>query len=341
MLAKAQQSKATAWTCFGCLFALLIAVMILSPWGGSPGGLGIRGSETTIVERDKNWRVTKYSIQAGVSRTAWDWAGLIGVPVTLAFLGIWFQSQEQARAAHEAKQQRRLVAEENKEETLQRYLDRISQLLMDRDLTERASALEDPSMDDPVVQSASDLIRARTLSVLRSFSSDGERKSSVIYFLAESQILKKLRLSLADADLSNAHLNWADLGDVNLNGADLSDADLSGANLSRASLGGAKIRRAKLIGTHFRRTNLSEADLTEANLQSANLSGAELMMANLNNADLSEANLFGADLTGANLDGASLKGAHFSNTILPDGKKTGPAHSVFNDQILGMITRSQ
>ena len=262
------------------LFAILL-MLILATFA-SPGGLGIYEQASTKVERDKNWRVIKYSIERNDGKTVWDWLGLIGVPMTLAVLGIWFQSQEQTRASRDAQEQRRLAAEENKEETLQRYFDRVSQLLIEKDLIR----LSDQT-GNPIVESSSDVIRARTLSVLRSFTQDGERKGSVVLFLIETEVLHRLQVSLANSQLSEANLLNANLNEADLTGADLTLANLSGADLARANL-------------------------TRANLSGANLSGANLSYANLSYANLSE----------ANLSGAKFNSTIFKQTICPDGKKT-------------------
>jgi hypothetical protein len=254
---------------------------------GSPGGLGINSQTSTKVERDRNWRVIKYSIERNDGKTVWDWFGLIGVPMTLAVLGIWFQSQEQKRASRDAEEQRRLATEESKEETLQRYLDRVSQLLIEKDLIRQSMVVH-----NPIAESASDVIRARTLSVLRSFSQDGERKGSVIFFLIETDVLHKLKVSLSDSQLAGAKLAAGNLSEADLAGADLTQAYLKYTDLSKADLGAA---------------NLTEANLAEANLRAANLSGA---------------NLSGANLSGAKLRGADLREAIFKQTICPDGKKT-------------------
>jgi hypothetical protein len=117
-----------------CIAAAVIAVVTLGTWllsspRVSPGGWGIYATETVKEERDSNKRVTKYVIEKTDGKTFWDWLELIGVPVTLTILGILFQVLERKRASQEAEEQRRLVAEENKEETLQRYFDRVARLL--------------------------------------------------------------------------------------------------------------------------------------------------------------------------------------------------------------------
>jgi uncharacterized protein YjbI with pentapeptide repeats len=295
---------------------------------GSPGGLGINGDQTIKVERDRNWRVIKYSIDRSEGRTAWDWLGLIGVPATLAALGIWFQSQEQKRASQEAKEQRRLVAEENKEETLQRYFDRVAQLLIEKDLIGLSSSSEQPSS---IVESSSNIIRARTLSVLRSFSDDGDRKASVVLFLYETEILQALKVSLLNANLSAANLCWTNFSGAYLREAGLREAKLCWANLSRANLSKASLSRADLSEANLNNANLSgaslfKANLCWANLSEANFSGAYLREAclikaystgaNLSNAELREANLRRASLSRANLSGANLNNANLSQALL-------------------------
>jgi uncharacterized protein YjbI with pentapeptide repeats len=266
---------------------------------GSPGGLGIAEKNSTKVERDKNWRITKYSIERFEGKTVWDWLGLIGVPTTLAVLGIWFQSQEQKRASREAEEHRRLASEDNKEETLQRYLDRVSQLLIEKNLIR-----ESLTVNNPIVESASDVIRARTLSVLRSFSLDRDRKANVIFFLYETEILKSLKVSLAGADLSVANFRMANLIGINLSGANLRRANFYFANLCGADLCGADLREGFLTGADLYGANLSETKISGSCLIGANLSGA-----NLSNSYLKEVNLFGANLSGANLCEANLCGA--------------------------------
>ena len=94
--------------------------------------------------------------------------------------------------------------------------------------------------------------RARTLSAFRRLN--GERKGSIVRFLAEAKLLEVCDLSGADlgranlvvANLSGASLADANLGGANLTGASLADADLSGAGLLQADLRGADLLQADL-----------------------------------------------------------------------------------------------
>jgi uncharacterized protein YjbI with pentapeptide repeats len=137
-------------------------------------------------------------------------------------------------------------------------------------------SLGDPSFDErqlewkeyQLVESARDLIRARSLSVLRRLGEDGERKGDVVKFLIETEILNKLNISLSGSDLSRANLSWCDLSWARLTGANLIDTHLRKADLSKADLSWAR-----LTGADLSRANLSGAKLTGADLNRANLSG--------------------------------------------------------------------
>mgnify|MGYP001791046152 FL=1 len=80
-----------------------------------------------------------------LGQSFWQWLELLGVPLSLAVLGYLLQRQQrkQARteanqqrkiAAVEAKQQREIAADEEREEILQKYIDRLSTLLVDKNL---------------------------------------------------------------------------------------------------------------------------------------------------------------------------------------------------------------
>jgi uncharacterized protein YjbI with pentapeptide repeats len=325
-----------------------------------PGGLGIGKGQTVTTttettEKDKRGNVVK-SVEVTKSddgKTVWDWLSLLGVPLSLAILGAWLQHNQQERAekfAEEQKnrdekfaeeqrgrdeklasEQRKLAADETKEEVLQGYFDRISALLVDKNLLAIASKLDASRLyytdhikvtppDKPTLEqqelldSAVDVIRARTLSILRRFENDGERKASVIRFLIEADIVSKLNLNLRDADLSDAYLNGAnltgaELSRANLTGANLEDANLSRANLTGAYLDGAYLSRANLTGAYLDGAYLVGANLSRATLEDANLSRATLEDANLSRATLEDANLSRATLVGANLGFANLEGA--------------------------------
>jgi uncharacterized protein YjbI with pentapeptide repeats len=293
-----------------------------------------------------------------LGKTVWDWLDLLGVPLSLAILGYILQRQQQKRSealAREqrerdqilAKEQREIAADEEKEEILQTYFDRLSTVLIDKNIlaiaqkiyisesenkAEKAEIRSQESNhttdEEELFYAAIDVIRARTLSILRRFKDDRERKSSVVRFLIAAEVISKGKLSLHKASLSRVDLSYAPLISANFSEADLRHADLrsailinadlrsailinanlSDANLSDANLLTAKLEDTILISTRFLKANLSMAHLTNANLTISNLSNADLTMTHLRNAILC-----GVDLTNAKLGGADLSGANLSN----------------------------
>lgn len=207
-------------------------------------------------------------------KTLWDVLELLIVPIILAVGALFFNQQ--------ARQNEEKIAEDhNREEALQKYLDKMTELLIDEDLRQSPEGSECRSV-----------ARSRTLTTLRTL--DGTRKGLLLRFLYESKLLDKGKaiIRLKDVDLSGADLGFAHLNEADLYGADLYRADLSGAHLNRA--------------------DLRKADLSEANLLLADLSDANLAEAILDKADLSGAHLNGADLRMADLSGVDLRFVHLS-----------------------------
>src|SRR5260370_1100391 len=182
-------------------------------------------------------------------KTLWDWVRVLYIHVLLAVEGCWFNQNErkagESRADNERKavelradnerkvaekrdKTAREIAEDNQREVaLQAYLDKISELLLEKHL-------RDSDEGDEVRKIA----RVRTLTVFPRL--DPHRKRSVLQFLQESGLIDKDKRIVAvnEADLSNA-----DLCAAQLRGADLCDDDLSKAQLRGADL------RANLSGT--------------------------------------------------------------------------------------------
>ncbi len=222
-------------------------------------------------------------------KTLWDWLQLLFIPAVLTLGAIWYT----ARQNHDLQ----ITLDNQRETMLQTYLDKMSELLLHENL--RTSKLGDDVRN---------IAHARTLTVLPQL--DPNRKRSVIFFLAESELIGRDSwiIDMSFADLRGVNLSQAmKLQDISLDGANLEGANLSGADLNRVTLGGVNLRHANLSGT-----DLFEADLREASLHEANLSGA-----NLFGADLSKTNLIRAKVTTEQLNKVkSLKGA-----TMPDGSK--------------------
>jgi uncharacterized protein YjbI with pentapeptide repeats len=262
-----------------------------------------------------------------LNKTLWDWFNLLGVlaiPAVVGFGAVWYTGQQGKVSDRENKDNQRETA-------LQAYIDKMSELLLDKNLSE--SRLGD---------TVRDIARARTLTLLHRL--DDGRKRSVVQFLYENNLIKNEKhiVDLAEADLSSADLGWAYLPNANLSYADLRDANICLSNLIEANLSGADLSNAKLWEAKLRNANLSRTNLSNADLKKADLSDVDLREANLFHADMRSANLKGAKLNGdnpgdvvvtavnlsrADLSGADLTGANLREAILLDVNLRG---TIFN-----------
>jgi hypothetical protein len=189
--------------------------------------LSPRDQKRLLSFRRKKWKWSGFS-----EKTLWDWLRLLGVlaiPLVLALGTLWFSAQQsqmsdatmknQHDTALTISQQQRdtalaIAKDQQRENTLNTYLDRMSELLLNQNL------------HDPKVR---ELARARTVTALRSL--DPFRKGVLVQFLYES--------GLISYDHPVVDLTGADLSNVDLSRVTLSNANLSGANLSGANLFGA------------------------------------------------------------------------------------------------------
>jgi hypothetical protein len=177
-------------------------------------------------------------------KTLWDWLQLLIVPAVLAVGGFVINLTI-------SRTEREIATDRRREDALQSYIDKISELMLRENLQEA----EHEGVELTIV-------RAWTLTVLPRL--DARRKGSVFQFLYDAHLVSLI--NLREIDLNNAILPYARLHDVFLDGAQLRKACLFGADLSNA--------------------NLYATDLSEANLRGANLSGTILGLADLSGADL-------------------------------------------------------
>src|SRR2546429_4742538 len=184
-----------------------------------------------------NWPGTGFQ-----GKTIWDWLSLLIIPLALASVALLFN---QANTRTEQK----IALNKQQEDLLQTYLDRMSELLLEKDLATKPT------------DAARDVARVRTITIL--FQLDARRITYVFAFLREAKLM------FIEPNTSIVDLNKANLNEINLSDADLLRANLSGANLNFA--------------------NLSEAGLESADLSRANFTGATLIHAHLRGANLSYA----------------------------------------------------
>ncbi len=178
-----------------------------------------------------------------------------------------FQQQQQKQTEERANVEQEIAATNLREEALRDYIDKIAELLIDKELKVLLKKLSQGEIteDDPKLDASLDVARARTLSILRRLDRDGERKSSVVRFLIDAELIN-LKL-LKDANLSKANLSFA-----NLSGTGLSGANLEKANLEKVNLKGANLSEANLKGVNLKgATNLTPEQVkVAANWELAN-----------------------------------------------------------------------
>jgi len=343
-LSKPSRKQLVYFGAIASSIAFVIYCVVSSPeqigWTGFKKDTEVSKTEK-ILENGKEITVVTKNVSG---KTLWDWLSVLGVPLSLALLGFWFQHisakqaalekartdeqavlekaraneqavLEKARANKQAALEKKRfneqavlekeIAESNqKEEVLQAYFDRLSTLLVDKNLIAIASKFEeygDTSKEEQDLLGASKgVIRARTLSILRRLGGDGERKFSVMQFLIEAGVVSELNL-------------------------DFSNADLRDAKLSRSILRDAKLNSAILIDTDLKYTNFDDADLSGADLSRAVMSNSYLSNADLSNAYLIGTYLIGTDLSNTSLAGASLIGADLSNSRNLTSEQVGKA----------------
>src|SRR5579884_574172 len=146
----------------------------------------------------------RWSITGFPNKTIWDWLQLLIIPVALAASALifnWFK----------ARTERQIALDKQREDLIQSYLDRMSELLLEK-------GLGNSKLDDEVRKVA----RARTISVLRQL--DGGRVGDIFTFLQEAE--------LVDRTDPIIHFKNANFTGVKWHKASLAVADLSGANLS-------------------------------------------------------------------------------------------------------------
>jgi Pentapeptide repeats (8 copies) len=238
-------------------------------------------------------------------KTLWDWLGLLAIlaiPVVVGIGAAWYTAQQ-------GKVSDRENTDNQRETALQKYFDKMSELLLDKRLGESSSNVKVES-----------IARARTATILRIL--DPVRRGSLIRFLNQSSILPtciEIEHELVSIDLSRADLTQVNLSGANLNGADLREAILyddfyvTQGNLNKTDLREADLRKANLGGADLRNTILKGADL------SGDFQWVEPSKRNVDSKAATKRtshNKYGANLTGADITNAKLR-----NATMHDGSK--------------------
>jgi len=247
-----------------------------------------------------------------IGKTLWDWlklSGTLAIPVA----AVWITS----RLNHD-----REIAEENqKAASLQEYINKMSDLLLDKKLRKSKKSNE-----------VSIIANALTSAVFLNLN--GKQKRIVLQFIYTSGLIDvdKSIIDLDGVNLRKANLIRMPLRKADLHGINLRRAEMSGVRLRESNLTKANLSKTNLVNAHLIDTILNDADFTNANLSDAKMKGAILVDARMMKAKLCNAKLRGANFTGANLTGANLKDAvvtkkqldsvkSLKGAIMPDGSK--------------------
>lgn len=286
-------------------------------------------------------------------KTLWDLLDLLIVPLVIA-VGAWWlnntdkereralaqerwnreqelaeirRREEQYLADKRAEVDRELNLDSQRQATLARYFDRMTELML-------REGLGNAGEDGHRLVRIRAIARAETLDVLGTL--DGSRKAQVVKFLYEADLLdaKHPVISLEGADLSRVDLRNARISGIDLSGANLEESSLANAKLVGGKLAGANLIRADLFGTNFtnadmRHVKLGGAKLTLTTMSGTNLSQAEFLFQDTTipqlpfiHATLFQVALNNADLTGARLTEEQLQGAlSLHGVTMPDGSK--------------------
>jgi uncharacterized protein YjbI with pentapeptide repeats len=139
------------------------------------------------------------------------------VPLALVVIGFVFTMQQDARQndieERRARAERELARQRAQDEALQAYLDQMGNLLLEKNLRESDEGSE-----------VRTLARALTLTLTVLGRLDPDRKTTVMQFLMEAELVQRVDerdpiVALMDADLSGADLILADPTGANLNDA--------------------------------------------------------------------------------------------------------------------------
>jgi len=226
-------------------------------------------------------------------KTIWDLLTLAIIPITIVCIASIFT---EARSSVD----RKIAQDLNEEKTLQSFIDKFTELLLDEHLIDAEQNSELQAIAD-----------ARTLVTLRGLND--KRKGIVISFLSSSHLIS----IFDDAPGPIIHLKGMDLS-----GIILEEEWLLGADFEEVILRSANLKKAVLANTVLFKSDLTDANLSSAVLHKADMRMSQLINANLHGAFLQDADLSFADLTGADLTNADLTNVKLMGTNLTNAKIT-------------------
>ena len=269
------------------------------------------------------------------SKTLWDWFALLGVPVAVAATGTLLaraeKLREEKRAERRKQDDRELAQDQQNENALQAYFDRVTDLLTAGKLR-HVQGDPKPDSDDENKVRVNLAVRSRTLATLRRL--DGARKGQLLQFLSELRMMDPDRpvLYMRGADLRGAQLSGQSLWNNRLWNADLRCADLSSSHLDEADLVEADLRDANLTGASLNCTVLMKANLSGLTIKQLKFAGCMAEQVKFCDAILEDVDFLEwvcgetnrrCDLLLADFSGATMKNVRFTGAYLHEAKFVG------------------
>jgi hypothetical protein len=173
-------------------------------------------------------------------KTAWDWMELLFIPLILLLVSVFIDWT--------AKRRDRVRQDiQNSYETLQKYMDLITELIKDN------------KFQDQAPENIKNLVYSRTLTTFETL--DPKHKAYLLSFLKTSNLIQinNTIVSLKGANLRDALIHYLDLSEINLIGVDFRRAEFINVKLEGANLTEADLRKAKMFNC-----SLNNAIFTDA-----------------------------------------------------------------------------
>lgn len=280
----------------------------------------------TLIHYYEDWtgfgpRVTYQNFEPG--RTLWDWLQLLIVPVILALAAYYFTRTErrnELKIARERDETARAIASDDRHEReLQYYLDKMTELILEKGLIESGENSE-----------IRVVARARTLTVLSTI--DPPRKIQVLRFLREISEGNNFAVlfTMRGANFSGLLNKKQDESSRGIKAVDqdalgnLAGMYLFGSMIIQMSCTEALFSFSDLRSAHFSHSDLPMSSFGGANLRDVFFWECDLTKSDFASADLSETKFFQCNLTGATFfprlqresERTTLRGARFWETNL-------------------------
>lgn len=243
----------------------------------------------------------------------WDWLELLIIPVILLFGTFFLSHSEEVTRREIAEKQReadQTIADKNnkaeqdriidrqREESLQEYINKMTELLLDNKLKDNNNKI------------VADIARVKTMATVRVL--DGKRKGLVLKFLFDS--------GLINGDKPIVNLEYADFSGTEYSGAYLGGADLSKVDFSNAKLNGINLKKAKVKETIFRNADLSNGIFEETNFDHAEFTQTKAAGIHADNCIFSSIIFSETDLTNSLLTDCTFNSCKMMKPVFTSAK---------------------